>query len=296
MSDSVIVLRHSSGARAEIFKFGTTVKSFFPAQQNDVDILFVSKKAVKDGSRPIRGGIPLVFPVFGAAKGLPNHGFARLSKEWEFELVGEKENRGLSPAIGVFTLHDTEYSRSVWPYKFELKYTIRVYADSLETSLQIHNHSDGKMEFQTLFHTYFACYNVKDNCWVAGLKGISYFDKVHSKEKKEQEDRVCIKEETDRVYADAPNTVLISLNRPTGETHKIVIEKKAFFHEDPPRIVSSDAVLWNPWIDKSKGMSDFSDDEFLKMLCVEVGCVSCPQKLGSKKTFELQQTIRTSLE
>ena len=30
-----------------------------------------------------------------------------------------------------------------------------------------------------------------------------------------------------------------------------------------------DAVVWNPWISKAKGMADFGDDEFRQMLCVE---------------------------
>lgn len=292
MSDSLIRLEHSSGARAEIFRFGATIKSFYPASHKDNDILFLSKKAVTNCTKAIRGGIPIVFPVFGAAYELPNHGFARISNDWKFEFLGEEGDEGTSPVIGVFTLHDNEYTRSIWPHKFVLRYTVRVYADSLKTSLQVHNPSEEELQFQILFHTYLACDDVSKDCRIEGLKGISYFDKVHSMEKTEQHDAICITEETDRIYKEAPNKLLALLNRSNGETLTIMIEKDSFFHGDPQRATKSDAVLWNPWIDKSKQMSDFADDEYLKMVCLEVGCVNRPLKLGPKKKFEMQQTIR----
>lgn len=30
-----------------------------------------------------------------------------------------------------------------------------------------------------------------------------------------------------------------------------------------------DAVVWNPWTEKSKALGDFGDDEFRNMVCVE---------------------------
>ena len=32
-------------------------------------------------------------------------------------------------------------------------------------------------------------------------------------------------------------------------------------------------VVWNPWVDKSKKMSDFGDLEYQNMICVEAGAV-----------------------
>ena len=29
-------------------------------------------------------------------------------------------------------------------------------------------------------------------------------------------------------------------------------------------------MVWNPWIDKSKAMADFGDDEYKEMICAEV--------------------------
>ena len=40
----------------------------------------MSKKSVFDGKKAIRGGIPFVFPIFGASNILPQHGFARIAR------------------------------------------------------------------------------------------------------------------------------------------------------------------------------------------------------------------------
>ncbi len=37
------------------------------------------------------------------------------------------------------------------------------------------------------------------------------------------------------------------------------------------RLHSANAVVWNPWVDKAHRMSDFGDDEWPSMLCVEGG-------------------------
>ena len=60
----------------------------------------MSGKAAMDGSKPVRGGVPVVFPCFGApshpdhAK-LPQHGFAR-SEVWSFSDVVLDNEAGVS--------------------------------------------------------------------------------------------------------------------------------------------------------------------------------------------------------
>jgi glucose-6-phosphate 1-epimerase len=49
----------------------------------------------------------------------------------------------------------------------------------------------------------------------------------------------------------------------------------------------ADTVVWNPWIEKSKGMGDFEPkDGYKTMVCVEVGAVEGWQKLEPGETFE----------
>lgn len=50
-----------TGERVDVLLYGATVISWKSA--NGKENLFLSSKAHLDGSKPVRGGIPLVFPV-----------------------------------------------------------------------------------------------------------------------------------------------------------------------------------------------------------------------------------------
>jgi glucose-6-phosphate 1-epimerase len=54
-----------------------------------------------------------------------------------------------------------------------------------------------------------------------------------------------------------------------------------------------DITIWNPWVEKAKGMSDFGDDEYKQMICVEPGFVSGWQALDAEDAWESGQTIRS---
>jgi hypothetical protein len=61
----VQLLHPSNLSSAEVCLYGATVTSFatqLPGASTRTENLFVSKKAVLDGSKAIRGGVPLVFP------------------------------------------------------------------------------------------------------------------------------------------------------------------------------------------------------------------------------------------
>lgn len=77
--DSIVQVFHSNGSlQLNVYLFGATITHWSVLGQSK-SLLFVSQKAVLDGSKPIRGGIPLVFPQFGPGP-LQQHGFARVSR------------------------------------------------------------------------------------------------------------------------------------------------------------------------------------------------------------------------
>ena len=64
------------------------------------EILFVSSKAFLDGTKPVRGGIPVVFPCFGPPTHpdhlkLAQHGFAR-NVTWKFDSIIMDNEAGVS--------------------------------------------------------------------------------------------------------------------------------------------------------------------------------------------------------
>lgn len=83
--------------------YGATVISWRSGSQSGAGIaerLFLSSKATTDGSKPVRGGIPVVFPCFGAPvhpehTKLAQHGFAR-SSVWSFGGIVMDNEAGVS--------------------------------------------------------------------------------------------------------------------------------------------------------------------------------------------------------
>jgi len=55
-----------------------------------------------------------------------------------------------------------------------------------------------------------------------------------------------------------------------------------------------DVVVWNPWIEKAKGMADFGPEEAYKnMVCVEAGSVGAWNSLEAGDAWEGGQRIKT---
>jgi glucose-6-phosphate 1-epimerase len=293
MGSKTLLLKHSSGSKAEIYLFGATVTSFYAAKEPEHNILFLSNKAALDGSKPIRGGIPLVFPIFGSAPGFPNHGFARTSLDWKPTLIEQVQGDAESPTIAKFTLCSSDTTNAMWPHDFELEYEVKLYANSLLTALHVRNTGTESIAFQALLHTYLKIDDVRnEGALVEGLQGVEFHDKLTSLKQKDTRSAISFNKETDSVYANAPSTISVKI-RGADKTRTVVIEKSAFLDSDTVNgVQSSDAVVWNPWIEKSKSMSDFGDEEYINMLCVEPGRVSEKQNLAAGKKYTLQQIIK----
>jgi len=60
VDNTKVTAKLPSGESIEVYLYGATVTSW---KAHGRERLFLSEKAVKDGSKPIRGGVPVVFPV-----------------------------------------------------------------------------------------------------------------------------------------------------------------------------------------------------------------------------------------
>merc|ERR1711869_154054 len=86
-----VVLKHSSGASAEIYLFGATLTSYKTADGKEQ--IFVSPGALFDGKKAIRGGVPVVFQQFGQPDpAMAQHGFAR-SSFWKVASISDLDGK-----------------------------------------------------------------------------------------------------------------------------------------------------------------------------------------------------------
>ena len=236
----------SDWSTAEIYLHGAHVTHF--QKNGEPPVLFMSQKSRFQNDSPIRGGIPIILPWFGSREGHPAHGFARL-QEWE--MSNTSENKG---AVKIHFMMPKCHAAAEFP-PFAVEFVVTI-VQSLTCELLITNKSQQNFTFEDCLHTYFHVGDI-NQISVTGLKGVAYLDQMESFARKtETNEQVKITSETDRIYLNTESTVEIhdpKLNR------RIRIQKSG----------SQSTVLWNPWIEKSKRMPDFGDEEFHNMVCVE---------------------------
>ena len=117
------LLRHASGARAEIYLHGAHFQ---------------------DGA-PIRGGIPVVFPQFGDGL-LPKHGLAR-SRAWQVARTALEADGAVTI---MFQLEDDAQTRTLWPHPFCLQLTVSL-GPALTLDLTVKNPGAAPLPFQAAY-------------------------------------------------------------------------------------------------------------------------------------------------
>ncbi|MEO5804838.1 MAG: D-hexose-6-phosphate mutarotase [Verrucomicrobiota bacterium] len=242
---------HTDWSEAEIYLNGAHVTKF--QIKGEAPLLFMSEKSRFEKGHPIRGGVPVIFPWFGAREGKQMHGFAR-NLTWELKEI----SHGSNAVILKLALPDTPEAAEFPIFRAEYWVTV---GETLALELKITNQSNENLSFENCLHTYFAVGEI-GAVSVVGLKGTEYLDKVGTvARKKETDEQIKFSGETDRVYLSTTNTTEI---HDAKLKRKIIVEKEG----------SASTVVWNPWIAKAKAMADFGDEEYLRMVCVESGNVS----------------------
>lgn len=246
----------TSWSTAEIYLHGAHVTHF--QKRHEPPLLFMSQCSRFAEGQPIRGGIPVIFPWFGAREGLGQHGFARI-KDWELKECVTEQDGSVSVRL---QLPDCPEAATFPAYTAE--YTVTV-DEALSLQLAVTNQAaDEPFTFESCLHTYFEVCDVTAIS-VHGLKGVTYLDKVDNFARKtETSDAIRISSEVDRIYLDTSSPVEIHDPR-LGR--KILVETEG----------SSSTVLWNPWIAKAQQMPDFGNEEYPNMVCVESGNVASNQ-------------------
>lgn len=242
----LVVTRPES--EAVISLLGAQLLHFAP--KNQPNWLWLSKSSKLDGSRGIRGGVPLCWPWFGPSPervglGKPQHGFAR-TLAWQLDGISETTKNTLIH----LSLNANDITRSVWPHEFELELDILL-GKSVTLLLTSRNTDTTPFTFGGALHSYFEIAKPED-VRVTGL-GDRFIDKLENATIKPGT-VFTLNQAVDRIYDHADEKITIERGHPTLTLHN---------HN------ADSVVVWTPWIEGAKAMPDFDDDGWRNMLCVE---------------------------
>jgi glucose-6-phosphate 1-epimerase len=229
---------------------GAQVTSWKPAGAEEA--IFLSRQARWEEGKAIRGGIPVCFPWFRAKANdsrAPAHGVVR-TKIWTLESV-EQNADGITVSMSTQSDPDT---RRWWPADFRVLHRV-TFGSELRLELTVSNTGANPFRFEEALHTYYRVGDVR-KVRVRGLDRVTYLDNTDSNKKKKQNGDVVISSPTDNAYMNTQNPLQLIdpvLNR------SIQVTKQ---HSDS-------TVIWNPWAEGARALSDLGDDEWQHMVCVE---------------------------
>ena len=257
-----------------ISKTGAQILSF---ENSRGDILWTASAPEYLAGKPVRGGIPVVFPWFGDHKtdpAMPAHGFVR-SLEWDCT--------AMDTASVTLTCSDSKSTRSLWDFAFRCDLQITL-DEVLKVTMTVTNTGDQEMSFEQALHTYFASGNIHEAS-VHGLQNVPFVE--HAREPEATWDPsqpIRFRAETDRVFQYVPNE--LSLHAATmGHTVKLCTDN------------SRSTVVWNPWPNKTARLSQMLADDWRSFVCIESANVGehCV-KLAPNTSHTMTLTISVSHE
>jgi len=234
--------------------------------------LWMSGLSARDGSAPIRGGVPIAFPQFADQGPLPLHGFAR-TLAWTYA-GAEGDADGVT---GTFRLARGAYGPEKtmdWDADFALEYRVSVRgAGGLGLELAV-TAGAAPLTFTSCLHTYLKLDDVR-NYRLRGLANADYYDKVAKKWRREESGDLDVEAAARDTGAQMGDASLGFVDRIyKGVVGSLRLER-ARGGEGPSFALSStgygDTVVFNPWNVGKKGDKgpDFDDDGYNVMLCVE---------------------------
>ena len=234
--------------------------------------MFLSERAVLDGSAAIRGGVPVCFPQFNARGPLPKHGLARRSV-WHYE--------GASvPGDAITARWRWEAAAPLhaeFPHGLRAELAVTVAPDQLRIALSATNTGGSSLAFTGALHTYLAVQGA-DIAALQGLEGVAFWDAAKAFSPAVQSGAVALGEEVDRVYArsaqplelrDAAGTLQISQDATWPET-----------------------VVWNPGPALCATLPDMQGADWMRMLCVEAAAINQPVALHPGQHWQAAQTLQ----
>jgi glucose-6-phosphate 1-epimerase len=245
-----IIIEHQKLSAAFTLHGGHLIH-FQPAGQ--APIIWLSKSAIFDHKKAIRGGVPICWPWFGAAdttlgENLPAHGFARTSK-WVIGNLTESEE-GVELEL---KLSSNKETLTLWPFQFELTLKATL-TNNLKLELITENKSDIPLTYRGALHSYFNI-SAPQNVKVSGINK-HFYNSLKGKKLETGDTTLLIDQAIDAIYEKANNQILLE-------------DKKLQRTLIISNLGNDSEVLWSPWIEGAKAFADMPDDGYKTMLCIE---------------------------
>ncbi|ARP95752.1 D-hexose-6-phosphate mutarotase [Bordetella genomosp. 13] len=243
---------------------GAQLLSYTPAGEQP--LVWLSEQASFQAGVPVRGGVPVCWPWFGvyafnpqsvrdcvdAPEDAPSHGLVR-NVEWE--LLSQDTGKDWGELVFMLDLR-----KRLGPWRHAARLTLRArFGAAVELALAIANTGSDAFTTSLALHTYLAVSDSR-NIRIEGLHDKPYLDTVRGWEPRRQLGAITIEGETDRIYQEVDQPIEV---HDPGWDRTIRIAAAN----------SRSAVIWNPWIDKSRRLDEFADDAWQRMLCVETARV-----------------------
>ena len=135
------------------------------------------------------------------------------------------------------------------------------------------------LHFEEALHAYHKVGNILETR-VGGLDTVQYIDKTDSNLTKIQHGEIAIVSETDRVYLNTSDAI---------EMEDLVLRRRTYVAKENSRTT----VVWNPWVQKAHSLTDFADDEWMQMICLETSNVSeFAVDLAAGQTHKMKAAVR----
>jgi len=262
---SKLIIPGPGGSTSEVFLHGAHVTSWIASDGRER--MFLSSRTEFGHGAAIRGGVPVIFPQFAGQGPIVKHGFAR-NLPWEPIEASDGRAR--------LRLRQNEATLAHWPYAFEAEVLVVLDSDCLSVSLSVLNTSPEAFHFTSALHTYLRVDDIAEAA-VEGLQGVRLQDSAAgNQERIETEAQVRFHGEVDRIYFDAPETLILR------DGSRITEIRSSGF---------ADAVVWNPGPILSAKLKDMEPEGYRRFVCVESAAIGKPIALQPGQHWTGTQTL-----
>ncbi|XP_061361653.1 putative glucose-6-phosphate 1-epimerase [Gastrolobium bilobum] len=269
-----VLIHNARGCSAEVYLYGGHVTSW--KNEHGQELLFLSRKAKFEPPMAIRGGIAISFPQFASHGELDPHGFVR-NQFWTIDdCPPDPSTNNLNKDFVDLIFKPTENDMEIWPHSFEIRLRVALGPEGdlmLTSRIRNLNTEWERFSFTFAYHAYFCVSDISE-VRVEGLETEHYIDNLKKKERfTEQGDALTFESEVNKIYLNTPTKIAI-----IDHAKKRTIELR----KDGLR----DAAVLNPWDKSAKAMTDFGNNDYKHMLCVDAAAFEKPIKLRAGEEWE----------